>query len=90
MVVNSKVSPATAAFRLSAVLPTPSMAAKWASAWIVSASAAARNRRATLAKPSCSAFLANARYLRLAWLSPANASFRSLIVSGIIVLQSNR
>ena len=38
---------------------------------MVSAPAAARNSLATCLNPSCSAFFANARYFRIAWLSPA-------------------
>jgi hypothetical protein len=33
-----------------------------------------------LLKPSASAFFANARYFRFAWLSPANAAIRLLSV----------
>ena len=58
---------------------------KWARAWMVSASAAVRNRRATLGKPSCSAFLEKARYLRLAWLSPAKAFCRFSFVVGMAI-----
>ena len=56
--VNSWVSPATASCRFSRVVPTPPMFWKCASAWIVSASAAARKSRAICGKPSFSAFLA--------------------------------
>src|SRR5512135_1112274 len=82
MWVYSNVSPSIAARRLSAVVPTPSEALRWPSAWMRSASAAVRNSRATLRKPSCSAFLAKARYFWLAWLSPAKASFRFSWVVG--------
>jgi hypothetical protein len=67
--VDSWVSPSMAARRLSAVDPTPSRALRCPSAWIVSASAPVRKNRATLVKPSASAFFANARYFRFAWLS---------------------
>src|ERR1035441_501068 len=80
MVVNSYVSPAIAAFKLSTVEATPSMALKWPWAWTTSASAAVRNSRATFGIPSSSALRANARYFWLAWLSPANASLRFVLV----------
>ena len=50
-----------------------------------SASAAARKRVAMFLKPSFSAFLANARYFWLAWLSPAKASFKLCVVSFMCV-----
>src|ERR1017187_2147315 len=56
------------------------MALKWPCACSTSASAAVRNRCATFGIPSCSALRANARYFWLAWLSPANASLRFVLV----------
>src|SRR5512140_843880 len=50
---------------------------------MVSASAAARKRRAICGSPSLSACRAKARYLRLAWLSPANATARFSWVVGM-------
>ena len=47
------------------------------------ASAAARKRRAIRGSPSLSAWRAKARYLRLAWLSPAKATFRFSLVLGM-------
>src|SRR5512136_1560567 len=74
-----------AAWRFAAVALIPPRAAKWPWAWIVSASAVVRNSRATFGKPSASAFFANARYFRLAWLSPAKASLR---FSGVLAMGS--
>src|SRR5574337_2079241 len=69
-----------AALRFSTVLLTPFITRKWAWACTVSASAAARKSLAIYGCPSASAFLAKARYFRLAWLSPANASCRLSVV----------
>src|SRR5512137_2438382 len=52
-------------------------------AWMVSASAAARKSLAICAYPSFSAACAKARYLRFAWLSPANATARFSWVVGM-------
>src|SRR5512137_598573 len=52
-------------------------------AWMVSASAAARKSLAICAYPSFSAAWAKARYLRLAWLSPAKATARFSWVVGM-------
>jgi hypothetical protein len=56
---------------------------KCPSAWMVSASAAARKSFAIWEWPSFSAALAKARYLRLAWLSPAKAMARFSLVVGM-------
>src|SRR6266702_1237624 len=61
----------------------PPMLARWASACSVSASAAARNTFAIWPNPSFSAWRAKARYLRLAWLSPAKATLRFSTVLGM-------
>src|SRR6266536_3269542 len=59
------------------------MLPRCASAWIVSASAAARNSFAICGRPSFAACRAKARYLRFAWLSPAKATLRFSVVLGM-------
>ncbi len=76
IVVNSYCSPAIAASRFVTVSFTCPATRKCASAWTVSAAAAALKSFAICLRPSASAFLAKARYFRFAWLSPANAAMR--------------
>ncbi len=74
--LNSYVSPSMASWRFSAVDFIPPMIRRWLWACTVSAAEAALNSLAICGYPSSSAFLANARYLRFASLSPMNADFR--------------